>query len=75
VKALTGFVGLVVAALLGLYGVFLILYQGEEGSEGDAYMDFGGTRVDADYIGGPLALVSLALLIFSLRALRRSRVP
>jgi hypothetical protein len=48
VKALTGFVGLVVATLLGLYGVFLILYQGEEGSEGDTYMDFGGTRVDAD---------------------------
>jgi hypothetical protein len=31
-------------------------------------------RVDADYIGVPLAVVALALLVLSLRALRRSRV-
>jgi hypothetical protein len=73
-KAATGFLGLVVGTLIGLYGLFLILYQGEEGSEGDTYMEVGGAKIDADYIGVPLVLVALAVLVISLRELSRRRV-
>jgi hypothetical protein len=75
VRVVAGFFGLVLAALLGLYGAFLILYQGEEGSQGDTYFNLGGTKVDADFIGIPLVVLSLVMIVLSFRALRRSRVP
>jgi presenilin-like A22 family membrane protease len=40
-KVVLGFLGLLIGALIGLFGLFLILYRGEEGSEGDVYMNFG----------------------------------
>jgi hypothetical protein len=73
-KVVTGFLGLVVGTLIGLYGLFLILYQGEEESEGDTYMEVGGAKIDADYIGVPLVLVALVVLVISLRKLSRRRV-
>ena len=73
-RVLTAFLGLVVAALVGLYGAFLVLYQGEQGSEGDTYLDFGGRKVDADYVGIPLVVLALFVAALSLRALRNTRV-
>jgi hypothetical protein len=73
-KVVTGFLGLVVGTLIGLYGLFLILYQGEEGSEGDTYMEVGGAKIDADYIGVPMVLVAPVVLVISLRKLSRRRV-
>jgi ABC-type lipoprotein release transport system permease subunit len=74
-KVVLGFLGLLIGALIGLFGLFLILYRGEEGSEGDVYMNFGGSRIDSDFVGVPLLAVGLTLLAVSLLALRRSRIP
>ena len=70
-KVLAGLLGLVLATLIGLYGLFLILYQGEERSEGDTYLNVGGKQIDADFVGVPLLLVAAAAVVVSLWALRR----
>jgi hypothetical protein len=75
VRAIGGFLGLLLGTLLFLYGLFLILYKGEEGSEGDTYFDFGNMRVDADLVGIPIVVLSVAIVGLSLRSLRRSRIP
>ena len=36
-KVLSGFLGLVLGSLIGLIGLFLILYQGDSASEADTY--------------------------------------
>jgi hypothetical protein len=74
-KVIAGFLGLVLATLIGLYGLFLVLYQGEKGSEGDTYVNVGGKKIDADFVGVPLLLVAAAVGVVSLRALRRRGVP
>jgi hypothetical protein len=66
-----GFIGLLVAAFLGLIGLFLILYTGDAGAEQDITVSFWDTpSIDADFIGVPLVVVALALVVVSLRALR-----
>jgi ribose/xylose/arabinose/galactoside ABC-type transport system permease subunit len=70
-RVLAGFLGLVLATLLGLYALFLVLYQGEEGSEGDTYLNVGGKKIDADVVGVPLLLVAAAVVAVLLWALRR----
>jgi hypothetical protein len=72
-KVVFGFLGLLMGTLIGLFGFFLILYRGEEGSEGDVYVNFGGSRIDSDLVGVPLLAVGLIILAVSLLALRRSR--
>jgi hypothetical protein len=57
---------------LGCSGCSSSGYPGEEGSEGDTYVNFGGTRVDADLLGISLVVVAVPVLAVSLRALRRS---
>jgi hypothetical protein len=74
VRVATAFLGLLLGALLTAPGLLFVLYQGEEGSEGDTYVNFGGTHIDADLVGVPLLVVGLAVIAFSLWSLRRSRV-
>jgi hypothetical protein len=66
------FLGVVLGGVLGLFGLFPVWYPGEEGSEGDTYVNFGGTHVDADLLGISLMIVAVPVLAVSLRALRRS---
>jgi hypothetical protein len=74
-RVVTGILGAILGVLLALIGLFLVLYQGEEGSEGDTWVDIGGRHVDADYVGGPTLAIGLAAIVLSLLALRRSGVP
>jgi ABC-type antimicrobial peptide transport system permease subunit len=74
-KAVLGFFGLLVGAVIGLFGLFLILYRGEEGSEGDTHVNLAGNRIDADFVGIPLLAIGLIIVIVSLLSLRRSGIP
>jgi hypothetical protein len=74
-KVATGFLGLLAGTLISLMGLFLVLYRGEEGSEGNTWVNLGGKKVDADIVGIPLLAIGLAAVGVSLLALRRSRVP
>lgn len=74
-KLVLGFLGLLVGAVVGLFGLFLILYRGEERSEGDTYVNLGGNKIDADFVGIPLLAIGLIIVIASLLRLRRSGVP
>jgi hypothetical protein len=76
VKVAGGFLGLLLGAFIGLIGLFLILYTGDQGAEQDIYVSFWGTpRVDADFVGIPLVVIALALVVVCLRALRRGGIP
>jgi hypothetical protein len=76
VKVVGGFLGLLLAAFVGLIGLFLILYTGDAGNEQDIYVSFWDMpRIDADFIGVPLVVIALALVVVPLRALRRGGIP
>jgi hypothetical protein len=76
VRVLAGFVGLLVGAFFGWIGLFLILYTGDVGNEQDIYVSFWDSpRIDADFIGVPLVVIALALVVVSIRALRRGGIP
>jgi uncharacterized protein HemY len=72
-KVASGFLGLLLGALITLSGLILVLY--EEESDGDAYVNVRGTHIDADLIGVPLLVVAVAVIALSLRSLRRSGLP
>jgi hypothetical protein len=74
-KPVLGFLGLLVGAVVGLFGLFLILYRGEEGSEGNTYVNLGGDKIDADIVGIPLLVIGLIIVVVSLLGLRRSGIP
>ena len=76
VKVVGGFLGLLLGAFLGMIGLFLILYTGDQGNEQDIYVSlWDAPRIDADFIGIPLVVIALALVAVSLRALRRGGIP
>jgi hypothetical protein len=64
---------LAVGALLALYGLFLILYRGDSGGNGDTYVTFASQEIDADLAGGVSLGVALALTVASVVALRSRR--
>lgn len=69
-------VGLIVAGvIIGLYGLFAILYSGDSHDTGNSYVKFGGHEIDADLVGA-VALVLACLVTFAavvaLRVSRRS---
>jgi hypothetical protein len=56
--------------LIGLYGLVLILYRGEDAS-GNTYVKLGGSDIDAQSVGVSalmLALVALAVAFLLLRS-------
>lgn len=73
VRFLVGFLGLLAGAVIGLMGAFIILYSGEEGSEGNTYVNLGGSRIDADIVGVPVLVVGLIGMTLALLLLRRSK--
>jgi hypothetical protein len=75
-KVVAGFAGLLAAALLGSFGLLLILYKGDAGAEQDITVTFWGTPpIDSDFIGVPLVVIAVALAVVSLRALRKAGIP
>jgi hypothetical protein len=71
VRSLVGLALLALAVLLGLYGLFAVLYRGDSGGNGDTYVTFGGHEVDAQLAGVVALLVSLLAILVALLILRR----
>jgi hypothetical protein len=62
---------LIVGALLSVYGLFAILYNGDGG--GPTYVTWAGHRLDADLAGAIALLVGVALLSGAALLRRRRR--
>jgi hypothetical protein len=59
--------------LLGLYGLFAILYRGDSGGTGDTYVTIAGHQTDARLAGAIALLIAFFLLLASLPFLKRER--
>jgi hypothetical protein len=64
---------LAAGALLGLYGLFAILYRGDSGGSGDTYVTLAGHEIDADLVGAVALLLAFSVTLLSVRILRRKR--
>ena len=68
-RSLVGLTLLALSLLLGVYGLFAVLYRGD----GDTYVTFGGHQVDAQLAGAVALLVSLIAILVAWTILRRGR--
>jgi ABC-type sugar transport system permease subunit len=59
--------------LLGVYGLFAVLYRGDSGGNGDTYVTFGGHQVDAQLAGAVALLISWIAILVAWTILRRGR--
>jgi predicted Co/Zn/Cd cation transporter (cation efflux family) len=71
-RSLVGLALLALSLLLGVYGLFAVLYRGD-GGNGDTYVTFGGHQVDAQLAGAVALLVSLIAILVAWTILRRGR--
>jgi ABC-type sugar transport system permease subunit len=62
-RALVGLALLALSLLLGVYGLFAVLYRGDSGGNGDTYVTFGGYQVDAQLAGAGALLISLIAIL------------
>jgi hypothetical protein len=58
--------------LLGLYGLFALLYGGDSGG-GDTYVTFAGHELDAGVAGAVALLLACLLLLAAIPFLKRER--
>jgi hypothetical protein len=58
--------------LLGLYGLFALLYGGDSGG-GDTYVTFAGHDLDAGVAGAVALLLAFLLLLAAIPFLKRER--
>jgi hypothetical protein len=58
--------------LLGLYGLFALLYGGDSGG-GDTYVTFAGHELDAGLAGAIALLIALLLLLAAIPFLKHER--
>ena len=72
-RSLVGLALLALSLLLGVYGLFAVLYRGDSGGNGDTYVTFGGHQVDAQLAGAVALLVSLIAILVARTILRRGR--
>jgi predicted Co/Zn/Cd cation transporter (cation efflux family) len=72
-RSLVGLTLLALSLLLGLYGLFAVLYRGDSGGNGDTYVTFGGHQVDAQLAGAVALLVSFIAILVAWTILRRGR--
>jgi hypothetical protein len=72
-RRLIGLVLLIVGALFGLYGLFAILYGGDNGGGGDTYVKFGRHRIDAGLVGAVSLLLALFAIFMSMVYLKPER--
>lgn len=59
--------------VLGLYGLFAILYRGDSGGSGDTYVSFSGHEIDADLAGAIALALALAAILAAILLLKRQR--
>jgi hypothetical protein len=72
-RVLLGVVVLVGGLLLGLYGLFAILYRGEGGGSGDTYVELGGREIDAVLVGAIALLLAVLVVVAAVRLFRGRR--
>lgn len=72
-RSLVGLALLALSLLLGVYGLFAVLYRGDSGGNGDTYVTFGGHQVDAQLAGAVALLVSVSAILVAWTILRRGR--
>ena len=72
-RSVVGLALLALSLLLGVYGLFAVLYRGDSGGNGDTYVTFGGHQVDAQLAGAVALLVSLIAILVAWTILRRGR--
>ena len=72
-RSLVGLALLALSLLLGLYGLFAVLYRGDSGGNADTYVTFGGHQVDAQLAGAVALSVSLIAILVARTILRRGR--
>lgn len=72
-RSLVGVALLALSLLLGLYGLFAVLYRGESGGNADTYVTFDGHQVDAQLAGAVALVVSLIAVLVARLILRRGR--
>jgi hypothetical protein len=70
---LIGLALLATGTLLGLYGLFAILYRGDSGGSGDTYVSFGGHEIDADLAGAIALLFALIAILGATAFLKHPR--
>lgn len=71
-RLLLGVLLLAGGVLIGLYGLFAILYNGDcQRDCGNVYVTFFGRQMNANMVGGVALAVALALLFTSVWFLRR----
>ena len=61
---------LLAGVLLGLYGLFAILYGGDRAGNGNTYVTFGGHEIDADLIGALALLLAFLVTLAAVTVLR-----
>jgi hypothetical protein len=72
-RSLVGLALLTLSLLLGVYGLFAVLYRGDSSGNGDTYVTFGGHQVDAQIAGGVALLVSVIAILVAWMILWRAR--
>ena len=72
-RSLVSLTLLAFSLLLGVYGLFAVLYRGDSGADGNTYVTFGGHQVDAHLAGAVALLVCLIAILVAWTILRRGR--
>jgi hypothetical protein len=72
-RFLAGLAFLFVSIVLGLYGLFAVLYRGDSGGTGDTYVTLGGHELDAQLVGAVALLISFVALVVAWMILWRPR--
>jgi hypothetical protein len=72
-RSLVGLALLGLSLLLGVYGLFAVLYRGDSGGTGDTFVTFGGHQVDAQLAGAIALFVSFVAILVAWLILSRGR--
>ena len=72
-RSLVGLALLALSLLLGVSGLFAVLYRGDGGGNGETYVTFGRHQVDAQLAGAIALLVSLIAILVAWLTLWRGR--
>jgi hypothetical protein len=75
VRQLVGLIALAGGVLIGLYGLFLMAYEGDTPGSGETYVSVGGSKVDADVFGGIAIVVAVLVVGVGLLLLVRRHAP
>jgi hypothetical protein len=71
--AVLGGLLLLAGVLLGLYGLFAILYRGDSHGNGNTYVEFGSRDINAHLVGALALLLACLVTFVAVTVLRVSR--